>query len=202
MKDMKEALSSGRKADTTHVRRHFQIYTARMCEWGSVKYERANYLRPPGPAKKTCDSPMARSFERYRGYLRAARDHIDDVLQAMEKHQSTDPLLENDAGMRAAAYAVDTDEKPGCQFGASHAPHVAPACASLMMAIEQAVMYGLLPADFGTPWEGNRQHREKRGEAGIEWPEWIRSAPRETELINDGPVILRKVEEPKQELVP
>ena len=46
LKDMKEGLSSSRKADTTHIRRSFQIYTCRPCEYGSDKYERANYMRP------------------------------------------------------------------------------------------------------------------------------------------------------------
>lgn len=194
MKDMKEALSSGRKADTTHVRRYFQNYTARPCEWGNVKYERGNYLREPSPPReedKAVDSLTARSFIRFRSYLRAARDHIDDTLQAMEEHLANDPHLEDIEGMKAAAYAVDLDEKPDCKFGASLLPHVAPACASLMMAIEQAVKYGLLPKDPGTPWEENRQHRQRRGLLGIKWPAWLGG---QVEVRNEGPIRLRASE--------
>ena len=144
MKDMKEALGSARKADTTHVRKSIQVYIARACEYGSAKYERANYARPAGDTRA--------DFERFRTYLRAAKDHIADVLDSMERWQSCDPNLENADELRAAAYAQDTDTKPGCPVGPSGLPHVAHAAASLMMAIEQATLYGLLPADPGQPW--------------------------------------------------
>jgi hypothetical protein len=144
LKDIKESLSSARKADTTHVRRSFQIYTARPCEYGSDKYERANFMRPTDGLKG--------DFERLRAYLRAARDHIDETLESMERHQSQDPMLNDREGMKRAAYAVDTDAKPGQKIGPSLLPHVAPACASLMMAITQATDCGLLPKDPGTPW--------------------------------------------------
>jgi hypothetical protein len=166
LRDLKEALSSLRKADTTHMRRYFSVYTSRPCEWGSVKYERANYLRSPG------DGSMRAHFERFRAYLRAARDHIDDVLQSMEEHQANDPQLLDVEGMKRAAYAVDRDEKPNCEYGASLLPHVAPACSSLMMAVEQAVKFGLLPKDPGTPWTENAQHRAKRGLTGALDPSW------------------------------
>ncbi len=85
-------------------------------------------------------------------YARAARGHIDAMLESMERHQSRDPSLVDVEGMKAAAYAVDTDAKPGQKIGASMLPHIAPACASLMMAITQATDCGLLPKDPGTPW--------------------------------------------------
>jgi hypothetical protein len=148
VKDLKESLSSGRKPDTTHVRTPLKVYTARGCEYGDRtqggKYERANYLRPTGSVKG--------NFERLRGYLRAAVSHIEQTLDAMEMHQSTDPDLLDEDGMRTAAYAIDTDAKPGCPVGASHLPHLCGAAASLNMAITQAVTYGLLPADPGQPW--------------------------------------------------
>jgi hypothetical protein len=150
LKDVKEALSSARKADTTHIRRSFQIYTARPCEYGCDKYERANFMRPTGEGPH--DEPTAEDFNRFRAYLRAARDHIDEALESMERHQSQDPKLTDVAGMKKAAYAVDTDAKPGQKIGASMLPHVAPACASLMMAITQATDCNLLPKDPGTPW--------------------------------------------------
>lgn len=150
LKDLKEALSSTRKADTTHVRRAFLNYVARPSEWGSVKYERGNYRRPTGG--KHHDTPTKADFERFRAYLRAASDHIADVLDSMELHLATDPQLEDVEGMKRAAYAVDTDAAPGSPHGASLLPHVAPACASLNMAITQAADCGLLPRDPGQPW--------------------------------------------------
>lgn len=144
MKDMKESLTSGRKADTTHARKSLRVYVARACEYGSAKYERANYVRPAGGTKE--------NFERLRKYLRATVDHIEDTLTSMERHQADDPNLMDEEGMKRAAYAEDTDAKPGCPVGASGLPHLAHAAASLMMAIEQATHYGLLPADPGQPW--------------------------------------------------
>lgn len=155
MKDLKDALSNARKADTTHVRRAFQIYTSRPCEYGNDKYERGNYRRPTGGAAHT--TPTREDFERYRAYLRAARDHIDENLDAMELHLATDPQLLDVEGMKRAAYAADTDVTPGAKVGASLLPHVAPACSSLNMAIVQATDCGLLPRDPGTPWR-NVEH--------------------------------------------
>lgn len=150
LKDLKESLSSSRKADLTHVRKHFMIYTSRPCELGSEKYERSNFLRPTGGELHTV--PTRADFERFRAYLRAAVSHIGETLQSMEEYQAGDPNLVNAEGMKTAAYAVDTDVTPGGKVGASMLPHIAPACASLMMAIEQAVACGLLPGDPGTPW--------------------------------------------------
>ena len=79
LKDMKEGLSSSRKADTTHIRRSFQIYTCRPCEYGSDKYERANYMRPAAPPNVDMDVQMRAAFERLRKYLRAARDHNEST---------------------------------------------------------------------------------------------------------------------------
>jgi hypothetical protein len=150
MKDMKEGLGSTRKPDTTHVRHAFKVYTARPCEYGSAKYERGNYLRPATPVEGS--APAAADFVRFRSYLRAAVDHFEKTLDAMENHLAGDPNLLDEAGMRRAAYAVDTDATPGAKIGASLLPHVAHGCASAMMAVTQAARYGLLPADPGTPW--------------------------------------------------
>ena len=152
MKDMKEGLTSGRKADTTHARKSLRVYIARACEYGSAKYERANYVRPAGGTKE--------NFERLRKYLRAAVDHIEDTLTSMERHQADDPNLMDEEGMKRAAYAEDTDAKPGCPVGASGLPHLCHAAASLMMAIEQATHYGLLPADPGQPWAERKKVKE------------------------------------------
>lgn len=144
MKDMKEGLTSARKADITHVRGAIKRYIARACEYGSAKYERANFLRSTNGAGE--------DFERLRKYLRATISHIDSTLDAMERHQATDPNLTDAGGMMLAAYAEDTDAKPGCPVGASGLPHLAHAAASLMMALEQATLCELLPADPGQPW--------------------------------------------------
>ena len=40
-KDLKEGLSSARKADITHMRTPFLVYGSRACEYGDQKYERA-----------------------------------------------------------------------------------------------------------------------------------------------------------------
>lgn len=150
--DMKAGLVRGAKPDLTHVRTSLGIYTARNCEYGSDKYDRANYLRPVNPEGYTPETPTKADFERLRAYLRAVISHTQQALDSMERHQATDPHFVDVEGMKRAAYAVDTDETPGAKVGASKLPHVGGACASLMMAIEQAVLAGLLPADPGTPW--------------------------------------------------
>lgn len=150
MKDLKEGLSSARKADITHVRGPFKVYTARPCEYGGDKYERGNFLRTAAPFEG--GATLAGDFVRFRSYLRAAVSHLDATLDSMERHLANDPKLLDEQGMRDAAYARDTDTTPGAKVGASMLPHVAHACASLMMAITQATEYGLLPADPGTPW--------------------------------------------------
>lgn len=146
--DLKEALSSARKPDLTHVRTAFMIYTCRPCSYGDDKYERGNYMRQVNGG-----STDRADFLRFRAYLRAAMSHISQTLDAMEAHQANDPQLLDVRGMRTAAYAADTDETPGARVGASMLPHVSMACASLNMAITQAVKYGLLPADPGRTWQ-------------------------------------------------
>jgi hypothetical protein len=143
-KDMKEALTTGRKADITHMRTPTLVYGARACEYGDDKYCRANYLRPTTSTKE--------DFLRYRQYLRAAVNHINQTLDSMEYHQAEDPDLQDTEGMKKAAYAPDTDAKPGCPVGASYLPHLSHAQASLNMAITQATRCGLLPEDPGKPW--------------------------------------------------
>lgn len=149
--DLKEGLSSARKPDLTHVRRVLMTYIARACEYGSERYQRANFLRPvAGPYDGT---PKPADFERLRSYLRALQSHVTLALDALELHQSTDFALENAEGMKKAAFAEDTDEPPtGSKVGASHLPHLAHAGASLMMALVQATLCGLMPDDPGVTW--------------------------------------------------
>ena len=144
LNDMKAALNSGVKPDISHVRTPLLNYVARNCEYGNDKYERSNYIRSAG-------SRLADDFVRYRAYLRAAVSHAIRNLDAMERHQATDPTLSDEAGMKAACYAVDTD--PSEKVGPSMLPHIGGTVASLNMALEQAVTAGLLPNDPGQPWK-------------------------------------------------
>lgn len=160
--DMKEGLTSARKADITHIRTPFMVYGARACEYGSAKYERANYLRPT-----LC---LREDFLRLRAYLRAAVSHIHQALDAMEAHQALDPRLEDEIGMRRAAYAEDFDEDTSGKAGPSGLPHLCGAVASLNMAITQATRAELIPADPGQPWA------ERKRRAG--------PAPKLTDLVS------------------
>lgn len=143
--DMKEARTSARKADLTHLRTPFLTYGARACEYGGEKYERANYLRPT--------ASITDDFARLRTYLRAGVAHTLAVLDAMELHQATDPRLADVEGMKRAAFCPDTDEDVTGKVGPSGLPHLCGAVASLNMAITQATRAGLLPADPGQPWK-------------------------------------------------
>jgi len=148
MKDLKEALSSGRKPDITHARTPLLVYVARGCEYGDStqggKYIRANYLRPTEDLKA--------DFLRYRAYLRAVVSHASQILDSLELHQAMDPDLTDVEGMKVAAYAKDVDAAPGCTVGASRLPHACGLAASINMVITQAVNAGLIPADPGQPW--------------------------------------------------
>lgn len=166
LRDLKESLSNNRKPDLTHVRVPFMNYTARSCELGDDRYQRGNYLRPIAPGGYT-GTPTAEDFRRFRAYLRAGVSHIMETLDAMERHQSTDPDFLDIEGMKRAAYAEDLDVSPGNKIGASKLPHVAPACSSLQMAICQAVECGLLPRDPGTPW---KQTAVLKPYASPSWP--------------------------------
>ena len=144
LRDMKEARTSARKPDLTHMRTPLLTYGSRACEYGSEKYARANYLRPT--------TSITDDFFRLRTYLRASVAHTLAVLDAMELHQATDPTLVDADGMKAAAFCPDTDEDVTGKVGPSGLPHLCGAVASLNMAITQATRCGLLPADPGRPW--------------------------------------------------
>jgi hypothetical protein len=161
MKDTKAALGTNLKPDITHCRTPFLNYTARASEYGTVKYVRANYVRPTDPLHSGGHTRL--DFERLRAYLRAAASHIIKTLDSMEYHQAMDPKLENLSGMVEAAYARDTDEPDeSSPVGASNLPHLAGACASLNMAITQAALCGLLPEDPGATWEMREKKKEEK----------------------------------------
>jgi hypothetical protein len=155
MKDMKESLNSTRKPDITHCRRSIMVYIARAAEYGVAKgYGRANYLR----ATEDEHHPGPGDWERFRAYLRAALSHLQATLDEMEHHQADDLHLTDIEGMLESAYAADEDATP--EFPASGLPHVAHLAASVMMAIEQAVAFGLLPEDPGQPWAKEAAYRK------------------------------------------
>lgn len=154
--DLKEALSSHRKPDITHVRTPLLNYCARGCEYGDDVYERANYLRPVAPGGYT-GTPTAEDFKRCRAYMRALVSHGYKVLDAMERHQSTDPRLEDVEGMKRAVFAADEDASETATrkgVGASFLPHLAHCASTLNMVLTQAAACGLLPADPGRTWGG------------------------------------------------
>ncbi|MCP4449798.1 MAG: hypothetical protein GY811_31370, partial [Myxococcales bacterium] len=137
MKDRKAALGNGTKPNLSHVRSGIKTYCARACEYGSDKYERGNFLRP------SAENPTLRDdFERLREYLEAVDRHLSKVFDSMERQLAMDPSLQDEEGMRRAAYAADTD--PGNdKVGPSNLPHLAHLSAGLMMAIEQSINSGL-----------------------------------------------------------
>jgi len=199
VKDLKAALNSGVKPDLTHCRKSGMVYAARANEYGSDKYERANYLRPADGDP----FDVRANFERYRGYLRATLSHVVETLDAMELHQAGDPLLEDVDGMRAAAYAPDTDATPGAKVGASFLPHVAHAIASLTMAIEQATRFGLTPKDPGQPWKRDASAPgfvdSLSGKRHTVPKEWIRKqlggTPESREIVDAAVVVAAKTPE-------
>lgn len=161
MRDQKAALGNSIKPDTTHVRRGIRVYIARACEYGSAKYERANYLRIGSSTKE--------AFLVLRSYLRATQDHIGAVLDAMELHQAHDPDLVDVQGMLRACYAADTSEDSTHAVGPSRLPHIAHAAASVMMAIEKSILAGVLPADPGRPWESRGEIVEVPEDPEEDW---------------------------------
>ena len=148
LKDCKATLNGSGKPDLTHMRRAMMVYTSRACEYGNDKYVRSNYLRPT-------DS-VAEDVERLRTYMRATISHIQFMLDDLESHQSQDPGLENEEGIREAILCPDLDED-GSKIGPSGLPHISHACASIMMGLQQAVDSGLLPKDPGTPWRDEEE---------------------------------------------
>jgi hypothetical protein len=142
LKDMKESLG-GVKPDLTHVRRSSMIYETRAKEYGSFKYERANYLRG--------SADIEESVERLRTYIRGAISHWMLMLDSIEDHQAEDPNFENLEELLMAIYAPDTEVgKDGTP--ASGLPHACGALASGAMGVTIMVKLGLLPEDPGQPW--------------------------------------------------
>lgn len=141
--DAKAALNSGIKPDITHTSVALETYNSRNSEYGAIKYEPSNYLRPTAGHKE--------DFLRLLAYLAAAKRHLNKTVLSMRRHMSQDPELQDWAGMQTAAFAIDTD--PGNdKVGPSKLPHLGGTVASLNMGLQQAVDCGLLPEDPGQPW--------------------------------------------------
>lgn len=191
LKDLKEGLANRRKPDTTHVRRHFRVYTARGGELGDDKYERGNYLRPTGGVPHA--EPTPADVVRFRDYVRAAVDHISAPLDALERVLALHPKFRTAtvAQLRAAAFCPDTDVTPGSKLGdaPSMLAHIALGCSSLMMAIEQAVDCGLLPADPGATWIHGVPEGWRGDEVG-------------GRTINEALILLQQAHEARERLVP
>jgi hypothetical protein len=148
-KDLKESLTTHRKPDVTHVRTSLMRYLSRAAEYGSDKYERANYMRPTDGGAH--DTPTRADFNRLRSYLRACVSHAFLALDELEYYEAMHPHHDDVEAMRLAAYAPDTD--PCDKAGPSKLPHLCGAAASLQFALEQAIRCGLLPPDPGCPWK-------------------------------------------------
>lgn len=141
LKDLKETLNGAPKADLTHVRRAFKIYTARANQYGEMKYDRANYL---APGKTDLDTAKM-----LRDYLRAVENHISYVVESLELVFLAEQ--ESDKEALRSAFSLPDNERNG-DYPASLLPHLAHACASLNMLVAKAALHGFIPADPGTPW--------------------------------------------------
>ncbi|MCF6205296.1 MAG: hypothetical protein L3J47_00180 [Sulfurovum sp.] len=131
------------KPDPTYLKTPTINYIARASSYGDYLYQRADYLKPTNSIKE--------DFVRLRACLGAALRHLTKACDAMDKHQATDLLLEDENGLKRAAYAADTDYSTS--HVASLLPHVAHAVSRLNIGIAQAAWSGLMPEDPGTPWE-------------------------------------------------
>jgi hypothetical protein len=133
--DMKEGLTNG-KPQLSQLPQAGLVYTARAFEYGCspTKYERGNYLRP------TLDTLA--DFDRLLSYLDALLRHATKITTEMNRARGCTDQTETD--LRAAAMCIDKE---------SGLPHLCGMMASGMMAIQQAVDAGLIPADPGRPWE-------------------------------------------------
>lgn len=131
--DMKEGLRGG-KPSLSHMPIGALTWAARVFQYGAKKYERGNYLRPQ--VDKRAD------FDRLEAYIDAALRHIYAVTTEMEWMRGNTDL---DQGYQLLI--------GGYQDSESKLPHLAHALCSLMMAIQQGINAGILPAD---PGEGSR----------------------------------------------
>ncbi len=143
LKDTKESLT-GAKPDLTHVRRDSAVYESRAKEYGSVKYERGNYLRDS-------DDSTVDSVERLRTYIRGSISHWMHMLDSIADHEANDPNFKDLQALIQACYAPDT-EVGNDGTPASLLPHACGALASGAMAVSIGVKLGLLPKDPGQPW--------------------------------------------------
>jgi hypothetical protein len=141
MADMKPG-TGGPKPQLSQIPKASQVYTARGLEYGTDKYIRANHYGAAAPAPANVPAPA--SVVRVLGYIDAAKRHLTEVSDAIQRAMGTGGDVE------AAVCTRDMDATGG--FPASGLPDFCGAAASVALAISCAVNDGLLPADPGRPW--------------------------------------------------
>lgn len=126
------------KPDLSSLRGPFLNYAARAAQFGD---------QVPGRARADWMAPTAGTAQdvaRLRAQLAAVIRHVTSVLDSIEGCEALDPTFRRDRSLvEESCYAADPD---------SHLPQLAHAAQRLQMAITQAVLSGLLPADPGEPW--------------------------------------------------
>ena len=131
--DLKEGLR-GKKPQLTQLPLGALTWAVRAYQYGAQKYARGNYLLPQ--VDRLAD------FDRLSAYLDASLRHIFAVTTEMEWMRGNTNL---DEGYQMLTGAYQDYE--------SGLPHLCHALCSLIMAIQQGINAGILPADPGTPWE-------------------------------------------------
>lgn len=132
--DMKEGLTGG-KPMLSEIPHAALVYAARGFEYGHSpgKYERGNYLRP--------QVDLLADFHRMQFYLDAVFRHGTKLTTEMNRALGCTDKTKED--LIKAANTVDIE---------SGLSHLTGMLANLMMAVQQAVDAGLIPADPGQPW--------------------------------------------------
>jgi hypothetical protein len=133
--DMKEGLTGG-KPQLSQLPYAALTYASRGFEYGCSpnKYERGNFLRP--------QVDLLADFHRMLFYIDAVGRHAFKLTTEMNRALGCGDKTEVE--LKAAAMTLDVE---------SGLSHLCGMMANGMMAIQQAVDAGLIPADPGRPWE-------------------------------------------------
>lgn len=123
----------GTKAPLAQVPKILDVYASRGHQFGAVKYEIGNYMRPPREGVS--------DVERLLEYISACRRHLGDWSDEIVRFLGGG--VNAKATLQEACYAADKE---------SHGPHAIHAAATLGMALQQAADAGLMPADPGKTW--------------------------------------------------
>lgn len=132
--DMKEGLTNG-KPQLSQLPHAALVYAARGFEYGCSpnKYERGNYLRP--------QVDMLADFHRLLFYADAVLRHATKLTTEMNRVLGCTDKTKED--LLKGVNTVDIE---------SNLSHLTGMLANGMMAVQQAVDAGLIPADPGQPW--------------------------------------------------